>query len=258
MSDLETSLKNLRTDYVDVLQLHNPRELPDPDDSSSSYAALLKAREEGMIRHIGITSHRLAVARRAVQSGLYETLQFPLSALSHAPELELIELCREQDVGVIAMKALCGGLLTDVDTAFAFLRRFDNVVPIWGCQAPSELEDFIRLEAAPPEYDESMVRKVEQEREQLGDSFCRGCGYCLPCPADIPIPMAARMSLLLRRAPAERFYSDEWREKMHRIEECEQCGQCHERCPYDLDPAAMMPQMLNDYEVMYDAHQSNG
>ncbi len=254
MRDLETSLENLRTDYVDILQLHNPGKLPDPGDPSSSYAALRDACESGAVRHPGISSHRLAVARRAVESGLFETMQFPLNPLSSQQELGLIDFCCEHDVGLIAMKALCGGLLTDVDTPFAFLRRFENVVPIWGCQTPSELDDFLRLEASPPEYDASMEKKVERDREELGSDFCRACGYCLPCPADIPIPMAARMSLLLRRMPVERFYSEEWRDKMHRIENCEQCGKCHERCPYELNPADLLPKMLEDYEQMYAAH----
>ena len=255
MRDLETSLKKLKTDYVDILQLHNPNDLPDPGDPSSSYAALRKACETGMVRHPGISSHRLDVARRAVESGLYETLQFPLSALSDESELSLVELCRKHDVGLIAMKALCGGLLTDIEAAFAFLRRFDNVVPIWGCQRLSELEEFLALEQSPPVYDAEMERRVQRERGALGKDFCRACGYCLPCPADIPIPMAARMSLLLRRMPAERFYTEEWRGKMHRINDCEQCGACNERCPYDLDPSTLLPKMLEDYAKMYAKHQ---
>ncbi len=256
MDDLEVSLDNLRTDYIDILQLHNPKTMPDPDDPSSAYAALRKACDNGTVRHIGISSHRIGLAGEAVRSGMFETLQFPLNPLSDGSELSLVEMCREHDVGFIAMKALAGGLVNDVGAAFAFLRRFRGVVPIWGCQREAELEGILELEKSPPSYDGSMEKRAQRQKEELGRDFCRGCGYCLPCPADIPIPNAARMSLLLRRSPAERFYRDEWRRKMDRINDCEQCGQCHERCPYNLDPPTLLPEMLKDYEQMYAAfHQ---
>ena len=130
MRDLETSLTGLRTDHVDILQLHNPAAVPDPDDPQSSYAALSAAREQGMVRHLGITNHRLPVAREAVASGLFETLQYPLSAISNDDDLGVIDLCRAHDVGVIAMKGMCGGILDNARLAFTFLRRYDNVVPI--------------------------------------------------------------------------------------------------------------------------------
>jgi len=254
--DLETSLRELKTDWVDLLQLHNPKELPDPENASSSYAALMEAKEQGVIHHIGITNHKIHAAKEAIASGLYESLQFPLSAISDEQDLSLIALAREVDMGVIAMKALCGGLLTNIPLAFSFLRQYDNVVPIWGIQRMEELEEFLRLDADPPVMDEDMKECLEKDRQELSGEFCRGCGYCLPCPADIPIPMAARMSFLLRRAPAHRFLTQEWLEKMQRIEECQDCGACAERCPYGLDPRKLLPGMLEDYETLYaDAHR---
>ncbi len=249
--DLETSLAKLRTDYIDLLQLHTPAELPDAEDPDSSYAALVEARDQGLIRHIGLSNHRLEVAKRAVESGHYATLQYPLSALSDAQDLALIELCREHDVGVIAMKGLCGGLLTDAAAAFAFLRRFENLVPIWGVQRLDELEEFLALDADPPPLDAAMRERLEDLRAELAGDYCRACGYCLPCPAEIPIPMAARMSFLLRRARTEGFLTKEWRERMHRIENCEDCGECRERCPYGLDPPVLLKKMLIDYDEVY-------
>ncbi|HUV40052.1 MAG TPA: aldo/keto reductase [Planctomycetota bacterium] len=247
LEQLETSLRNMKTDYVDILQLHGPKTLPDPDDPESSWAGLTEAKRKGMIRFIGISNHRLSVAREAVLSGRFDTLQFPLSAISSPDDLALVELCREHDVGLIAMKALCGGLLTDAPAAFAFLRQFDNVVPIWGVQRMHELEQFLELEADPPTLDAGMRERIERDRVALSGDFCRGCGYCLPCPADIPIPMAARMAYLMRRAPTENFLTPEWREKMLRIETCTECGECRERCPYGLDAPALLVKMLDDY-----------
>ncbi len=192
--DLEESLRRLRTNYVDIIQLHNPERVPDPADEESAYAALVNARREGLVRFIGITNHRLQVAREAVQSGLFDTLQFPLSDISSTDDLSIIELCQQHDVGIIAMKALCGGLLTNAEAAFAFFQQFPNVVPIWGIQREHELDQFLQLEEHPPQLTDELTHVIEKDRKELASSFCRGCGYCLPCAAEIPIPMAARMS----------------------------------------------------------------
>jgi predicted aldo/keto reductase-like oxidoreductase len=246
---LAISLDKLKTDYVDILQLHNPRELPDQDDPQSLYGGLLEAKRKGMARFIGVTNHRLDNAVAAARSGLYDTVQFPLSAISAEKDLELVDVCRENDVGLIAMKAMCGGLITDARLAFAALRRHGDVVPIWGIQRESELAEFLALEAEPPELDEAMLRAIERDKQDLAGDFCRGCGYCLPCPAEIPIPMAARMAFLLRRSPSARFLTAEWQEQMHRIEDCQQCGQCSERCPYGLDTPTLLKRMLEDYDA---------
>ena len=211
LRDLATSLKNLKTDYIDIYQIHNPKILPDPNDANSSYGALLEARKKGMIRWIGMTDHRLEVAMEAVNSGLYDTVQFPLSSLSSDTDLQLIDVCKQNDIGLIVMKALSGGLITNAASAFAFLRRYDNAVPIWGIEMESQLNEFVAMEKNPPALDEKMWATIVRDRAELASTFCRACGYCLPCPVGIPIPMAARMSLLLRRMPYQQFMADNWR-----------------------------------------------
>ena len=249
LESIETSLTKLKTDHIDILQLHNPSPLPDPDDADSSYAGCVEAKAAGKIRFIGLTAHRLDNALAAAESGLYDTVQFPISAISTPEELKLIEVCKTHDVGLIAMKALCGGLLANIPAAFAFFRQYDNVAPIWGIQRMSELVEFIELEADPPQLDAEMMAAIEADRAELGGDFCRGCGYCLPCPADIPIHMAARMAFLLRRAPAAGFLAEPWRQKMARIDNCTECGQCRDRCPYDLDTPALLKRMYADYKT---------
>jgi len=251
---LETSLKNMKTDYIDIYQLHNPSELPDPDDPDGVYSGLLEAQKKGMIRFIGITNHRLNLALDAVKSGLYDTIQFPLSSLSSDEDIELVQEADRHDMGFIAMKPLSGGLITRVAPTFAFLRQFDNVVPIWGIQRESELDEFIELEKNPPALDEDMWKTIEQDKKELQGAFCRGCGYCLPCPVDIPIPFAARMSLQLRRAPYQNYLSDEWNEKMERVEDCIDCGHCRDNCPYGLNPPELMKGMLKDYREFRASH----
>jgi len=244
---IETSLETLGTDHVDLLQLHNPRALPDPEDAQSLYRGLIEAREQGMARYIGLSNHRRDLAEQAVRSGLYDTLQFPLSAISSEEDLALPALCAEHDVGLIAMKAMSGGLLTDAKVAFAALRRFPNVVPIWGIQRMSELNEFLALEADPPALDEALKAAIERDRAELAGDFCRGCGYCLPCSVDIPINTAARISFLMRRSPSARFLTPEFREQMMRIEDCIECGLCKDRCPYELDVPALLKRQLAEY-----------
>ncbi|GBG55608.1 aldo/keto reductase [Sporomusaceae bacterium FL31] len=255
LRDLETSLRNLKTDYIDILQLHNPKDIPDPHDSESSYAALAEARQKGMIRFIGFTNHNIKTAIQAAESDQYDTIQFPLNSLSADEDLKIIDVCKQRGLGVIAMKGLSGGLITKAATTFAFLRQYDNVVPIWGIQKASELEEFIALEANPPVLDEAMWNMIQHDRTELAGDFCRGCGYCLPCPADIEIPTQARISLLLRRAPYQPFLADGFREKMDRINRCIECGHCKSKCPYALDTPNLLKRELKNYYDFYEIHK---
>jgi predicted aldo/keto reductase-like oxidoreductase len=257
LKDLETSLRNLKTDYIDIYQIHNPPTLPDPGDPAGAFSGLQEARQQGKIRFLGISNHRLGVILEAVASGLYDSVQYPLSALATDADLQAVRECQEHEVGFIAMKALAGGLLANAAAAFAFLRQYRNVVPIWGVQTERELDEFLRYENAPPVLDEGMRQIIEQDRAALGGSFCRACGYCLPCPAGIPIPMAARMSLLLRRMPFQQFMQDSWRDQMMLIKDCQECGHCKENCPYHLDTPTLLQAMLEDYEEFYEKHHSD-
>ena len=246
--DLETSLTNLQTDYIDLYQFHNPAFCPKPGDGSGLYEAALKAKEEGKIRHIGITNHRLAVAHEAVESGLYETLQFPFCYLATEKDIELVEKCRQAEMGFIAMKALSGGLINNSAAAYAFLARYDNVLPIWGVQREAELDEFLSYIDNPPAMTEELADVIRHDRDELLGDFCRGCGYCMPCPAGIEINNCARMSLLLRRAPSAAQLSPEGQEKMMKIEDCIHCNQCKSKCPYGLDTPALLQKNLEDYK----------
>ncbi|MBU3155964.1 aldo/keto reductase [Clostridium estertheticum] len=251
LEHLQTSLKNLKTDYIDIYQLHNPDVLPDPKDPEGLYAGLLEAKKKGLIRFIGITNHKLKNAMDAAASGLYDTIQFPLCSLSSDDDLLLIKECKKRNIGLIAMKALSGGLITDASSAFAFLRQFDNVVPIWGIQRETELDEFITLEKNPPLLDDIMWSIINKDRSELSGDFCRGCGYCLPCPAGIEIPTSARISLLLKRAPYQGFLDDSFKEKMELIKNCIQCGHCKNHCPYKLDTPNLLKRELKNYSEFY-------
>lgn len=246
--DLEISLNNLKTDYVDLYQFHNPAFCPKPGDGSGLYEAMLQAKKEGKIHHIGITNHRLSVAKEAIVSGLYETLQFPFCYLSGEKELALVNMCKEKNMGFIAMKALSGGLITNSAAAYAFLAQYDNVLPIWGIQRKKELDEFISYIDNPPSMTDELNAFIAKEREELSGEFCRGCGYCMPCPVGIEINNCARMSLLLRRSPAELQLTEEVQAKMKKIEDCLHCGKCKSKCPYELDTPALLARNYEDYK----------
>ncbi len=246
--DLETSLKELQTDYIDVYQFHNPAFCPRPGDESGIYDAMLKAREQGKVRHIGITNHRLAIAREAIESGLYETLQFPFSYLAGPKDIELVNMCKEADMGFIAMKALSGGLITNSKAAYAYIAQYDNVLPIWGIQRVSELDEWLSYIDNPPAMTDDVKAVIDADVSELSGEFCRGCGYCMPCPVGIEINTCARMSLMLRRAPSSAWLNETWQNNMAQIENCLHCNSCKSKCPYGLDTPSLLQKNLKDYK----------
>ncbi len=245
--DLETSLGNLRTDYIDLYQFHNPAFCPKPGDGTGLYEAMAEAKEQGIIGHIGITNHRLHVAEEAVDSGLYETLQFPFCYLATEKDIRLVEKCKEAGMGFIAMKALSGGLITNSAAAYAFLTQYDHVVPIWGVQRERELDEFLSYIDNPPVMNEELAAVIVRDREELLGEFCRGCGYCMPCPVGIEINNCARMSLMIRRAPSDAQMTPQMQAKMKLIENCLHCGKCKSKCPYGLDTPTLLEKNYKDY-----------
>lgn len=245
-ADLEKSLSYLG--YIDIYQFHNPSFCPKPGDGTGLYEAMLEAKAQGKIRHIGITNHRLSVAREAIASGLYETLQFPFCYLASDADIELVKLCKEANMGFIAMKALSGGLINNSRAAYAYLAQYDNVLPIWGVQKEQELDEFLSYIGNPPAMDEEISALIDHDRKMLSGEFCRGCGYCMPCPAEIEINNCARMSLMLRRAPSAAWLTPAWQEKMAKIENCLHCGQCASKCPYGLDTPTLLAKNYADYQ----------
>lgn len=256
LAHIENSLKTMKTDYIDLFQFHQVPEIPDINDPDGAYAGALEAKKRGWIGHIGLTTHSIDVAEECIKTGNFETLQFPFSYISSDRDLALAEKCREADMGCIAMKGLAGGLLTNTRACMAFMNLYGNVVPIWGIQRLSELEDWLRLAEEHPVMDEEMAGFIKKERQELSGSFCRGCGYCMPCTVGIEIRNCARMNMLLRRSPWKPYMSDEWREKMNKINDCIGCGLCSSKCPYKLDTPNLLKYMLKDYNEFYETHKS--
>lgn len=245
--DLNTSLNNMKTDYIDIYQFHNPSFCPKPNDGTGLYEAMLEAKAQGKIRFIGLTNHRLAVAQDAIDSGLYDTIQFPFCYLATDKDIAIVENCKKNNLGFIAMKGLSGGLITNSAAAYAFMAQYDNVLPIWGVQRMSELNEFLSYNTNPPSVTGEIKELIDNDRKMLAGEFCRGCGYCMPCPVGIEINNCARMSLLLRRSPSELQLTPAVQAKMKKIENCLHCNQCKSKCPYGLDTPKLLEENYKDY-----------
>lgn len=255
LEHIENSLRDLKTDYIDLFQFHQVTEMPDPNDANGAYAGALEAKRRGWIGHIGVTSHRVNIAEECIASGYFETVQFPFSYISAERDLALAAKCREADIGYIAMKGLAGGILSNARACHAFMNEYDNVAPIWGIQSFEQLNEWLQLAEEDPHMDEALSAFIQKERRELAGSFCRSCGYCMPCPVGIEIRNCARMNMLLRRSPWQQYMTPEWRGKMEKINDCIGCQSCSSKCPYQLDTPNLLKYMLKDYNEFYEEHK---
>ncbi|MBR2717584.1 MAG: aldo/keto reductase, partial [Oscillospiraceae bacterium] len=250
---IRRSLDRMRTDYIDLFQFHLASRWEDID--SGAWDAAQEAREEGLVRHIGATAHSLAFAFEIVESGRFETIQYPFSYLANEEEFRLVRRAREKNMGFIAMKSLAGGLLQNARAVHAFMREQDGVVPIYGVQTMAEIEEWLALAEEDPGLDDGLRAVIEKDRAELCGQFCRSCGYCMPCPQGIEIRNCARMDMLIRRSPWRPYFTPEWQAKMAKIETCLECGQCSSRCPYGLNTPEVLKYMLKDYRAFYEEHK---
>ena len=187
------------------------------------------------------------MAHEAIDSGLYDTLQFPYSYLSGPKDQELVDKCGEKGMGFIAMKGMAGGLIRDGVVAAAWMARQPNVVPIWGVQKEWELDQFLSCVKRTPVWNQEYQEIVDRDRAELTGNFCRSCGYCMPCPVGIQISQCARMGLMLRRMPEADYLTQYWQDEMKKVENCLHCNQCSKKCPYGLDTPRLLQENYQEY-----------
>ncbi len=243
---IDLSLQQLKTDWIDIYQLHNvsnQEALQQALAPQGAYEAARKARDAGKIRYIGISSHSIPTALEALKTGLFQTLQFPFNFIENDPANELFPLARQQNVGIIGMKPLGGGLLERADLCFGFLQQHPDVVPIPGMRAKKEADEIIGLYANPKPLTETDLKDMENIRSVLGERFCHRCEYCMPCEQGVQIP-----SVLIFQAAAKRLSREgvtAWLGKaMESVEECLECGECEEKCPYNLPISDLLKENL--------------
>ena len=248
---LELSLKRLNTDYIDLWQFHNVSTFEAYEQVLGPNGAMEAAQEAlraGKIRHIGITSHSMDVALKAVPSGHFETIQFPFNFVTHEPAQELVPLAQKHELGFIAMKPMAGGLLDDANLAIKYLLQFENVVPDPVIEKIEEIEEIVDIVNGAWELTFEECQELERIRAQVGTRFCQRCEYCQPCPQGVRIPIIVLFRSFWRRLPAERLFTGWVAEAIESARHCVQCGECEEKCPYRLPIREMLVENTEFYE----------
>ena len=241
-ADIETSLKNLRTDYIDLYQVHNPTtaQLEQVCGPDGALQALLEAKEAGKIGHIGVTAHSLEVFRMALDLEWVETLMFPYNIVETQGD-QLMRQCAEKNIGFIAMKPLAGGAIDDATLALRFITANPHVtVVIPGMAAESEVDENIAACADTTPLTDEEKAAMQKIRDFLGTQFCRRCNYCAPCTAGIPIS-----AVFLMEGYYSRYHLEDWAKARYatlakKASDCVDCGVCETRCPYNLPIREML------------------
>jgi predicted aldo/keto reductase-like oxidoreductase len=251
--NLELSLKRLGTDYIDLYQFHGINDMPTLnkiiDPENGLYRVFEKAKKAGKIRHIGITSHQMDVAKAQAKTGKFETLMFPFNFITSEPADELLPLCREHDMGFIVMKPMAGGMLSNPNVAFKYLLQFPDIVVIPGIEKIDEIEEIARIYGGPHRMTTAERQQMQRMRDELGTRFCRRCEYCQPCPQQVPISLLMTFPSFVKRLPPDWYLKGFIPDAMARAAECTQCGECETKCPFNLPIREMIVESCNLYEA---------
>ena len=248
---IDLSLQQLKTDWIDLYQLHNvsnQENLQQVLGPHGAFEAARRARDAGKIRYIGISSHNIPTALEALKTGLFQTLQFPFNFIENDPANELFPQARRCDVGLIGMKPLGGGLLERADLCFGFLQQHPDIVPIPGIRAQKEADEIIGLYANPKPLTKADLKEMENIRSVLEEKFCHRCEYCMPCEQGVQIPSVLIFQAVAKRLPREGVTA--WLGKaMESVAACIECGECEQKCPYNLPIADLLKENLALYRA---------
>ena len=261
VEELETSLRNLRTDCIDVFQLHNlsSREAwEEVKGPGGALEALQKELDNGRIRHLGFTSHDPGFAAEVIKEGMFETVMIPYNYLTLKPEEELLPLCKKLDVGTVIMKPFGGGAFSNANTALKFVlgKRFADVV-IPGMAHVHEVDENLRVASGPTSLNAEELSLIDRDREELGSEFCRACNYCQPCPQGIGISFLLRAeNQTLRRMGWRPGTEERFAEAIGKARTCIECGACEERCPYHLPIRRLVVEKADSLERLLKARKA--
>ena len=247
--DIETSLKNLRTDYIDLYQIHNIA----PDKMEAMFAegglleALFEAKAKGKIRHIGITAHSLETFRMALTYDFVETIMFPYNIVETQGEA-LIAECKKRNIGFICMKPLAGGAIENPTLALRFICQNPALsVVIPGMATQEEIEINCAAVNNRTSLSERELQEIEKIRKELGTNFCRRCNYCAPCSVGINIPSVFLFSGYIERYGLESWARERYATLPNKASACVECGVCETRCPYHLPIRNMMKKSAKEF-----------
>lgn len=237
LKHVEKSLDRMGVEHIHLCQLHAVNDgeaLEQVLGPGGALEGLKRAQDAGKVGHIGITGHRPDVLTEALKSGEFATVQVPYNFIETEPEKELFPLARALDVGIIIMKPLGGGMITNAAVSLKHILRQPGVVPIPGFESVAEVEEILAVAAGPHRLTAGEKREMKKIRAALGPRFCRRCNYCAPCPQGIQIPQAMILNTMLRRLGVNHFASGWGKDALEKAETCIGCGACEPRCPYSL------------------------
>lgn len=246
---LKLSLQRLGVDYLDLYQFHGVSDFESLDlllDPNGPMAVVEEAKRAGVVKHIGITSHQIDVAKKAVKSDRFETVMFPFNFITSEAADDLLPLTREHDVGFIAMKPLAGGMVDNATIAFKYLFQFPDVLPIPGIEKISEIEEIVKVLDGPWQMTQAEQQDMKRIKEELGTRFCHRCDYCQPCPEGIPISMVMSVKSFFKRLPPGRSMQMV-ASGMEKAATCTECGDCETRCPYNLPIREILAELVKWY-----------
>lgn len=247
--DIDISLKNLRTDYIDLYQIHNcpPAQLEQVCGADGALAALLEAKAAGKIGHIGMTAHSLETFEKALELDWVETVMFPYNIVENQGE-ELMARAKEKNIGFIDMKPMAGGAIEEPELALRYICANPNVtVVIPGMYSEAEVAQNAAAAANTAPFTEAEEAAIRRIRQELGTNFCRRCGYCAPCTAGINIPNCFVFHGYLSRYGLQEWAIDRYASMPVRADSCVECGLCETRCPYHLPIRSMLKQVAADF-----------
>ena len=254
MEQLENSLRQLNTDYLDIFQVHQvsrEEEWQELNRPGGAMDRLLQARDRGVIRFLGFSSHSLDMALRLVRTGVFSTVQFPFNFLEREPLDELHPAAERDGMGILAMKPFAGGAIDDGPLAFTFLRQHPRAIPLPGFDSEESVEEIVSLYSEPNKVSEAEQSRMEAYRRELGQRFCRRCEYCQPCPNGVMVTMAMGYPFIASRMAPDTAVEFA-RKAMETVPLCEECGECEDKCPYDLP----IVQMLRENYELYQKHRA--
>ncbi len=235
---LEESLRRLRTDTIDIYQLHgvdSEESLEQAMARRGAVGAAQKAVRQGKIRSLGITSHSLELSLKALELDVFDSLQYPISLINtEVPRSGILGRARRHHVGVIAMKPLGGGRISQARLALGYIYRYRDVVPVVGVETPGQVKELARIAERPPTLTREDFAAMRGVRQEIGKTFCRACRYCEPCPQDISIFRALYFPVYVKQIGAERVLADGLPDYLVKAKGCTECRLCEGRCPFHL------------------------
>ena len=249
-SHLANSRKALGVDSIDVYQFHNVSDfgtLKSILAPNGALAVLQKAKKAGEIKHIGISSHQIDVAKEAIKSGQFETIMYPFNFITCEAAEELINLAADYDLGFIAMKPFAGGRIKNIAVAVKYLLQFPNVMVLPGIGNASQIEQIVDILKSPQLTPEEQ-RIIQQTRDKMSSRICRHCDECLPCPQNVAVSYVLDFEPLSMGFPGESFYSGPMAAAMAVAATCDNCGQCETRCPYNIPVRAMLAEYVRKFD----------